>query len=99
LLNQEAGQPSDREIVLLIASNIQTTLFFGKKNQTNAKAVQGTEAKEPCMEDGNAWTTEKPSLVLTMGADRHGNCGVAASRKTSRLLLSILPPSLFKPRS
>jgi len=28
-----------------------------------------------------------------MGADRHGNCGVAASRKTSRLLLSILPPS------
>lgn len=33
---------------------------------------------------------------LTMGADRHGNRGVAASRKTSRLLLllTILPLSL-----
>ena len=33
---------------------------------------------------------------LTMGADRHGNRGVAASRKTSRLLLllTIPPPSL-----
>jgi len=33
---------------------------------------------------------------LTMGADRHGNLGVAASRKTSRLLLllTILPPSV-----